>query len=87
MVMQSCSVRFSKRQKKSYNTKPMMGMFKKAGTNLKRHLAEFKNEEYNLGDTITVELFNDVEISLMLSVHLKVKGHSRALLNVTDLVV
>ena len=37
-----------------------MGHFKKAGTTPKLHLAEFKfDEEYNLGDTITVELFND----------------------------
>ena len=41
-------------------TKPMLGVFKKAGTTPKRHLAEFKfDEEYNLGDTITVEIFND----------------------------
>ncbi len=38
----------------------MMGIFKKAGTTPKKHLAEFKfDEEYNLGDTITVEIFND----------------------------
>lgn len=37
-----------------------MGTFKKAGTTPKRHLAEFKfDEEYNLGDVITVEIFND----------------------------
>ena len=38
-----------------------MGHFKKAGVTPKRHLAEFKDfsEELNLGDTITVELFND----------------------------
>ena len=42
-------------------TKPLMGHFKKAGVTPKRHLAEFKDfsEELNLGDTITVELFND----------------------------
>ena len=40
----------------------MMGVFKKAGTTPKAHLAEFKFEEdYNLGDTITVELFADAE--------------------------
>jgi len=41
--------------------KPMAGHFKKANTTPKRHLAEFSgfDQEYNLGDTITVELFND----------------------------
>ena len=39
---------------------PLMGHFKKAGTTPKRHLAEFTfDEEHNLGDIITVELFND----------------------------
>ena len=34
----------------------------KAGTTPKKHLAEFKfDEEYNLGDTITVDLFKDAE--------------------------
>ncbi len=43
-------------------TKPMMGIFKKAGTTPKRHLAEFSfDQEYNLGDTITVDLFEGVE--------------------------
>ena len=38
----------------------MMGHFKKAGVTPKKHLAEFKyDNEYNLGDTITVELFNE----------------------------
>ena len=38
----------------------MQGVFKKAGTTPKRHLAEFKfDEEYNLGDTITVDIFSD----------------------------
>ena len=42
--------------KESRTSKPMMGTFKKAGTTPKKHLAEFKfDEEYNLGDTITVE--------------------------------
>lgn len=41
-------------------SQPMMGIFKKAGTTPKKYLAEFKfDEEYNLGDTITVEIFND----------------------------
>ena len=48
--------------KESRTTKPMMGIFKKAGTTPKKHLAEFKfDEEYNLGDTISVEIFNDVQ--------------------------
>ena len=48
--------------KESRTNKPMTGIFKKAGTTPKKHLAEFKfDEEYNLGDTITVELFNDAE--------------------------
>src|SRR3712207_6341157 len=48
--------------KEKNTTKPMLGVFKKAGTTPKKHLVEFKfDEEYNLGDTITVELFNDAE--------------------------
>ena len=47
--------------KEKNTSKPMMGHFKKAGTTPKRHLAEFKfDEEHALGDTITVEIFNDV---------------------------
>ncbi len=43
-------------------SKPMMGIFKKAGTTPKHHLAEFSfDEEYNLGDTLTVDLFEGVE--------------------------
>ena len=46
--------------KESRTNKPMAGIFKKAGTTPKKHLSEFKfDEEYNLGDTITVDLFND----------------------------
>ena len=46
--------------KEKRTSQPMMGIFKKAGTTPKKHLAEFKfDEEYNLGDTITVEIFND----------------------------
>ena len=46
--------------KEKNTTKPMLGIFKKAGTTPKAHLAEFKfDEELNLGDTITVEIFND----------------------------
>ena len=48
-------------KKEKHTTKPLMGHFKKAGVTPKRHLAEFKNfeTELNLGDVITVELFND----------------------------
>ena len=48
-------------KKEKHTTKPMEGHFKKAGTTPKRHLAEFKgfNGEYKLGDTITVDFFND----------------------------
>ena len=46
--------------KEKNTTKPMMGHFQKSGTTPKRHLAEFTfDEEHNLGDVITVELFND----------------------------
>ena len=46
--------------KEKNTTKPMKGHFAKAGTTPKRHLAEFTfEEEHNLGDVITVELFND----------------------------
>ena len=48
--------------KEKRTSKPQQGHFKKAGTTPKKHLAEFKfDEEYNLGDTITVELFNDTK--------------------------
>ena len=48
--------------KEKNTSMPLQGHFKKAGTTPKKHLAEFKfDEEYNLGDTITVELFNDAE--------------------------
>ena len=46
--------------KEKNTSKPMKGHFAKAGTTPKRHLAEFTfDEEHNLGDVITVELFND----------------------------
>ena len=39
---------------------PLLGHFKKAGVTPKRHLAEFVyDEEHNLGDAITVELFGE----------------------------
>ena len=47
-------------KKEKNTTKAMQGIFKKAGTTPKRHLAEFKfDEELNLGDTVTVDIFND----------------------------
>ena len=47
--------------KEKNTTAPMMGHFKKAGVTPKRHLAEFTGfeQELNLGDTITVDLFAD----------------------------
>ncbi len=46
--------------KEKKTSKPMMGHFKKAGTTPKKHLAEFKfNEKHELGETITVEIFNE----------------------------
>ncbi|MCH4181876.1 MAG: 50S ribosomal protein L3 [Prevotella sp.] len=43
-------------------SKALLGTFKKAGTTPKKHLAEFKfDEEHNLGDTITVDIFNDTK--------------------------
>ena len=48
--------------KEKRTSKPLHGIFKKAGTMVKKHLAEFKfDEEYNLGDTITVEFFSNAE--------------------------
>ena len=47
--------------KEKRTSKPMKGHFTKAGTTPKRHLAEFTfDEEHNLGDVITVDLFADV---------------------------
>ena len=48
--------------KKNRTTKAMAGIFDKAGTTPKKQLAEFKfDTEYNLGDTITVDLFEGAE--------------------------
>ena len=48
--------------KEKRTSKPMLGVFKKAGTTPKKHLAEFKfDTDYNLGDTIGVDLFNDAK--------------------------
>ncbi|WP_290101253.1 50S ribosomal protein L3 [Duncaniella muris] len=48
-------------KKDKHTTAPMAGHFKKAGVAPQRHLAEFKgfDGEYKLGDTITVDLFNE----------------------------
>ena len=48
--------------KEKNTSKPMQGHFKKAGTTPKRHLAEFTDfeKELNLGDTVTVDLFEGV---------------------------
>ena len=50
-------------KKEKHTTKPLMGHFKKAGVTPKRHLAEFKEfeNELNLGDTVTVELFDGAD--------------------------
>ncbi len=47
--------------KEKNTSNALLGHFKKAGVTPKRHLAEFTgfDQEYNLGDTLTVELFND----------------------------
>ena len=51
---------FDEAQEKN-TSKPMLGHFAKSGTTPKRHLAEFTGfeQELNLGDTITVDLFAD----------------------------
>lgn len=72
--------------KENRTSQPMMGIFKKAGTTPKKHLAEFKfDEEYNLGDTITVDIFNGCKFVDVIGTS-RVKA-SRALLSVTDSVV
>jgi large subunit ribosomal protein L3 len=56
------AVQLGYEEAKEKNTSaPMKGHFQKAGTTPKRHLAEFTGfeQEMNLGDTITVELFAD----------------------------
>ncbi|MFI3269962.1 MAG: 50S ribosomal protein L3 [Rikenellaceae bacterium] len=43
-----------------HTSSSLLGHFKKAGTTPKRQMAEFKvEEEHNLGDQITVEIFTD----------------------------
>ena len=53
---------FDDKKAKSSN-KALDGHFKKAGTTAKRKVIEFQDfdEEYNLGDQLTVELFNEGE--------------------------
>ena len=56
------AVQLGYEEAKEKNTSaPMKGHFQKAGTTPKRHLAEFTGfeEELNLGDTVTVELFEN----------------------------
>ena len=55
-------------------SKPVMGHLKKAGVAPMKHLAEFKgyDQEYKLGDKITVDLFNDVEFVDVVGIS---KGH------------
>ena len=49
--------------KEKNTTAALMGNFKKAGVTPKRHLAEFTgfDKELNLGDTVTVEMFEGCE--------------------------
>lgn len=49
--------------KEKNTSKALKGHFDKAGTTPKRHLAEFKgfDKPLNLGDTVTVEIFNDTK--------------------------
>ena len=49
--------------KEKNTTAALMGLFKKAGVTPKRHLAEFTgfDKELNLGDTVTVEMFEGCE--------------------------
>ena len=60
--------------KEKNTTNALMGHFKKAGVTPKRHLAEFKDFDgsLNLGDVITVELFNDANFVDVVAVS---KGH------------
>ena len=56
------AVQLGYEEAKEKNTSaPMKGHFQKAGTTPKRHLAEFTGfeQEMNLGDTVTVDLFAD----------------------------
>jgi len=48
-------------KKEKRTPKPLLGHFKRAKTTPKKQLAEFKGfgDEYKLGDTVTVDLFQD----------------------------
>lgn len=50
-------------KKEKHTTKALQGHFKKAGTSPKKQVIEFKyfEHEMNLGDVVTVELFNEGE--------------------------
>ena len=64
-------------KKEKNTTKAMMGIFKKAGTTPKAHLAEFKfDEEHNLGDVITVDLFSDAEFVDVVGTSQGVQGYA-----------
>lgn len=58
----SLQLAFDEKKEKN-TTKPMQGHFKKAGTTPKRKLVEFRHfeEEKNVGEVITVELFQEGE--------------------------
>ena len=60
--------------KEKNTTAALMGHFNKAGVTPKRHLAEFKDFETtpNLGDVLTVEMFNDASFVDVIAVS---KGH------------
>lgn len=60
--------------KEKNTTAALLGHFKKSGVTPKRHLAEFKDFEQplNLGDVLTVELFNGATFVDVISVS---KGH------------
>ncbi|MFC2086983.1 50S ribosomal protein L3 [Bacteroidota bacterium] len=51
----------NKKEKKTSN--PLKGHFKKAGTEPKRKIAEFKDfeVEFTLGDSVTVDIFKDIQ--------------------------
>ena len=58
---QAVQLAFGEKKEKN-TTKAMMGIFKKANTTPKAHLAEFKfDTELNLGDTVTVDIFEGAE--------------------------
>jgi large subunit ribosomal protein L3 len=74
MVMSAVQLGFDDATEKSA-TKADLGHAKKAGTSVKRKIVEFKGfeEEYKLGDAITVEHFTEGESLLMYLVYQKEK--------------